>query len=98
MSKKCSGMNWPLQNNIKSGDCTSVDFCKAFTPKIITNWDMIKSLSEEAFVKFLFEFREEFVNNKNCIACAENSLPNCFGKDCVYGYKKWLQTECEVDE
>ena len=46
-NKKCSGKRCPLDSTAYNEDCTAVDHCKWFTPKIVTNRQWLESLSDE---------------------------------------------------
>lgn len=90
-NKKCSGKRCPLDSTAYNEDCTAVDHCKWFTPKIVTNRQWLESLSDEDFAKV-------WVDNagRYCAYCIYNGY-GC-EDNCVEGHMQWLKAEHKEQE
>lgn len=80
--KSGSGLTWP---------------CGAYAPKIITNADRIRAMSDEELAAFL-----ERVHVDPCSACCDNLYwcrrNNAPEPVCQKHFFKWLQQPAEEDE
>lgn len=63
--------------------------CSKFEPKVITNGDRIRQMSNEELAEFLVELDDNI-----CMFC---KYENCSG-ECEYGVELWLNAPAESEE